>query len=72
MADAPRRGKPGTFTLTVNGKEIGTVKAPRTPQAGWSLSDTFDVGVDLGSPVGDYPAGWRFKGTLEKVTVELK
>jgi len=71
-ADAPGRGKPGVLKLSINGKVVGQARTARTPLAGWSLSDTFDVGADLGSPVGDYPAGWRFKGSLEKVTVDLK
>jgi hypothetical protein len=59
----------------VDGKEVakGTVK--RTVPAAFTASETFDVGVDLGSPVSlDYfdRAPFKFDGTIKKVTVELE
>ena len=47
----------------------------RTVPAAFSASETFDVGVDLGSPVSlDYfdRRPFRFDGAIEDVRVELK
>ena len=46
-----------------------------TVPAAFSASETFDVGVDLGSPVSREYFGRRpfaFDGTIHKVTVSLK
>jgi arylsulfatase len=32
--------------------------------------ETFDVGLDTGSVVGDYPHVYRFTGTIHGVTLE--
>ena len=50
-----------------------TVK--RTVPGAFTASETFDVGVDLGSPVSlDYfdRAPFKFDGKIEKFEVELK
>ena len=47
----------------------------RTVPGAFTASETFDVGVDLGSPVSlDYfdRAPFRFDGKIENVMVELK
>jgi arylsulfatase A-like enzyme len=70
--------KPGgqaDVVLKVDGKEIARTTVKRTVAAAFTASETFDVGVDLGSPVSlDYfdRAPFKFDGKIEKVTVELK
>jgi arylsulfatase len=47
----------------------------RSVPAAFSASETFDVGIDLGSPVSrDYfdRAPFEFGGTISRVEVELK
>jgi arylsulfatase len=68
-------GKSGTAALMVDGKEVGKAKLERTVPAAFSASETFDVGVDLGSTVSlDYfeRRPFEFGGQIGKVSVELK
>ena len=68
-------GAPADVVLTVDGKEVARTSVKRTVPAAFTASETFDVGVDLGSPVSlDYfdRRPFRFNGTIEKVEVKLK
>lgn len=68
-------GAPADLVLTVDGKEVARATVERTVPAAFTASETFDVGIDLGSPVSlDYSdrAPFKFDGKIEKVTVELK
>ncbi len=65
-------GKPGTVTFLVDGKEVGRAQLQRTVPAAFSASETFDVGVDLGSTVAlDYfeRRPFAFEGTILRVAV---
>ncbi len=65
---------PATVTLAVDGQEVGKVVVARTVPAAFTASETFGVGVDLGSPVSpDYfdRRPFRFDGTIEQVDVEV-
>jgi arylsulfatase len=70
--------KPGAaadVVLTVDGKDVARTTVKRTVPAAFTASETLDVGVDLGSPVSlDYydRAPFKFDGTIEKMTVDLK
>ena len=74
----PSRGPapPAEVVLSVDGKEVG--RGPRSSAPCRRLSrqaKSFDVGVDLGSPVSpDYfdRRPFRFDGKIEKVEVKLK
>jgi hypothetical protein len=60
--------------LSVDGQEIGKVVVARTAPVAFTASETFGVGVDLGSPVSpDYfdRRPFRFEGQIEVVEVEL-
>ncbi|MBW2941343.1 arylsulfatase [Zhongshania aquimaris] len=75
--DGPGYAKGGTLRLLVNGKEQGVANVPATPPAFFSIDETFDIGVDTGSPAGHYPAGSAIGypltgGVLEQVDVELR
>lgn len=68
-------GGAGTVELSVDGKPIGKLSLARTVPAAFTATESFDVGVDLGSPVSQAYAARRpfeFDGTINKMTVELK
>ncbi len=70
----PTPGAPADVVLTVDGKAFVKTTVKRTVPGAFTASETFDVGVDLGSPVSlDYfdRAPFAFTGKIEKVTVEL-
>ncbi|MSR62928.1 MAG: arylsulfatase [Planctomycetes bacterium] len=72
--DGPGMGKSGTGTLTVDGKQVAQGKIERTIPLRFSLDETFDVGLDTGTPVvEDYvdKMPFEFTGTLEKVVIVL-
>ena len=48
--------KGGEFTLIVDGKPVEAARIAATPPSFFSIDETFDVGVDTGSPAGTYPA----------------
>jgi arylsulfatase len=65
---------PAYVVLKVDGREVGAVAVARTVPAAFSASETFGVGIDLGSPVSpDYidRAPFRFNGSVERVDVEV-
>ena len=70
--DGGGRGKGGTGTLSVNGKKVGDARIDRTVPNLFSTSESFDVGTDTKSPVGNYPRNFDFNGNIAKVTVDLK
>jgi arylsulfatase len=72
--DGPGMGKSGTGTLSVDGKQVAEGKIERTIPIRVSLDETFDVGMDTGTPVvEDYvdKMPFKFTGDLKKVVIEL-
>jgi len=70
----PRPLSPAEVVLSVDGKEVARTTVKRTVPGAFSASETFGVGVDLGSPVSlDYfdRRPFRFEGKIESVEVEL-
>jgi arylsulfatase len=68
-------GAPADVILRVDSNEVGHDTVRRTVPAAFSASETFDVGVDLGSVVSlDYfdRRPFRFNGRIEKIEVNLK
>jgi arylsulfatase len=71
----PRPLSPADVVLTVDGKEVGRTTVRRTVPAAFSASETFGVGIDLGSPVSlDYfdRAPFAFNGKIDRVLIELR
>ena len=71
--DSPQREGPATVTFTVNGKQVGQGRIERSVPGTFTASETFDVGMDLGSPVSlDYHkrAPFKFNGKIEKLAVK--
>src|SRR5262249_9608582 len=71
--DGPGLGKGGTGTLKVDGQVVDAHPMPKTLPVGIGWTDTFDVGVDTGTPVddADYQVPFRFTGKIEKLTIKL-
>jgi len=65
-------GKGGTGTISINGTKVGEGRIGRTQPGIFSVDDLADVGTDDGTPVTDYGGSPKFKGTLNKVTIEVK
>jgi arylsulfatase len=64
-------GGGGDAVLSVDGRPVGTVRKEHTVPVIFSISgETFDVGLDSGVPVGDYPMINRFTGGIIGVTLE--
>jgi arylsulfatase len=63
----------GLVTLYVNGKEAGQGSVDRIHRGTFSISETFDVGEDTGTPVSkSYTRDNAFSGRLDKVVVAMK
>jgi arylsulfatase len=70
MRTPPGRGVPADLKFWINGKEAATGTVRSTVPAGFTVTETFDVGMDLGSPVAnDYydKVPFKFEGILKKL-----
>jgi arylsulfatase len=70
--DGGRPGSGGTSRLSVDGKQVGVAKVPRTMPFVYSGDEGVDVGTDNETAVtSDYKEGAnRFSGTIRKVTIQ--
>lgn len=65
-------GKGASVTLTVAGAVVATGRVDQTVPFLFSMSgETLDVGMDTGTPVGNYPNEFGFTGTIERIDVTL-
>ena len=67
-------GKAGDVVVRVDGKQVATTRLERTVAAAFTATETFDVGVDLGSTVSQSYFDRRpfaFAGRIESVQVQL-
>ena len=55
--EGPGYAKGGTYTLKADGKTLGSDKVRASQPAFFSIDETFDLGIDTGSPAGHYPDG---------------
>ena len=72
--ESPKPLSAADVVLKVDGQEVARTTVKRTVPAAFSASETFDVGVDLGSTVSlDYSdrRPFKFDGKIEKVEVKL-
>jgi arylsulfatase len=69
----PGLGQGGTGTLKVDGKVVDSHPMPKSLPVGIGWVETFNVGIDTGTPVDDkdYQVPFRFTGKLNKLTVKL-
>ena len=73
--ESPKPLSAANVVLKVDGQEVARTTVKRTVPAAFSASETFDVGIDLGSTVSlDYfdRRPFRFDGKIEKVEVKLR
>ena len=71
---SPKPLSPADVVIRVDGKEMARTTVARTVPAAFTASETFDVGMDLGSPVSlDYEKRrpFAFNGTIQEVKVTL-
>jgi arylsulfatase len=66
-------GRGGTGKLSVDGQQVDARSMPRTIPIALTVFETFDVGLDTGTPVddADYQVPFPFTGKLEKLTIDL-
>ena len=65
-------GKGGTVTMFVNDKKVGEGRVDMTIFGRFSADETFDTGLDTGSPVSNsYQSPFKFTGTLNKIEIDL-
>ena len=70
--DGGGAGKGGTVTMFLNDKKVGEGRVDKTIQARFSADETFDTGLDTGSPVSDlYQSPFKFTGTLNKLEIDI-
>src|SRR5262249_46079009 len=71
--DGPGFGKGGTGVFKVDGKEGANKKVPHTIPFLMTIDETFDVGMDLRTPVDDkdYQVPFRFTGKITNLTFNL-
>jgi hypothetical protein len=67
-------GRPGTGTLTVDGKVVSTQTMERTVPLTLPVDETFDIGTKTGTPVDDhdYQIPFTFTGKLNKLTISVE
>jgi len=65
-------GKGGKIVLYVNDKRVGEGRVDKTVPGRFSADETFDIGMDTGSPVStDYKSPNAFTGKIKQVTFDL-
>jgi arylsulfatase len=70
MTTPMERAAPAELKFWINGEEAATGTLQRTVPGGFTASETFDVGMDIGSPVADAyfdKAPFKFEGTLKRL-----
>lgn len=75
--NGPGYGRGGELTLKVDGEPVARGSVEASQPMFFSIDETFDVGIDTGSPAGAYPAGtapgYALEGAaLRRVNVELR
>jgi arylsulfatase A-like enzyme len=64
-------GKGAMATLLVNDQSVGEARIPETVPMAFSFDDTFDVGEDSASPVGDYQGPFPFTGVIHHIDFDI-
>ncbi len=65
-------GRGAALDLRVDGRSVAEGRIEQSVPVFFSIDETFDVGIDTGSPAGDYAPGFPFDGTLERVELVAK
>lgn len=72
--DGPGLGKGGTGTLSVDGNAVDSHAMPRSLPIAVAWDETFNVGLDHGTPVddADYQVPFAFTGKLIRLNIQLQ
>jgi arylsulfatase len=65
-------GAGGMGTMSIDGNKVGEGRIAKTQPGIFSVDDLADVGTDDGTPVTEYGGSPKFKGTLDKVTIQVR
>ncbi|WP_374547254.1 arylsulfatase [Rhodoblastus sp.] len=67
-------GRPGSGTLSVDGKIVATQKLDRTIPLTLPVDETFDIGSATGTPVddSDYQIPFAFTGKIDKLNITVE
>jgi len=67
-------GRPGTGTLTIDGKVVSTQTMERTIPLVLPIDETFDIGSKTGTPIDDqdYQVPFGFTGKINKLTITVE
>ena len=71
--DSRERRAGGTITFRVDGEQVGQGRFEDSVPVIFTASETFDIGMDLGSPVSlDYHerTPFKFNGKIKKVNIK--
>ena len=64
--------KGGLVTLLVDGKKVAVGRVEKTIPGRFSADETFDTGLDTGSPVSEaYESPFRFSGSIKGVRIDI-
>ncbi|OWT56844.1 arylsulfatase [Candidimonas nitroreducens] len=70
--DQKKLGSGGHVQFTFNGVEAGGGYVPRTVPIQYSYTETFDVGLDTGTPIDEtYSCPFPFTGQIHRLTVDV-
>jgi hypothetical protein len=70
--DGDGLAKGGSVVMFVNDKKVAGGKVDKTIFARFSADETFDTGLDTGSPVSDlYQSPFKFTGTINRIEVDI-
>ena len=64
-------GKGALATLYVNNRSVAKARIEQTVPMAFSFEDTFDIGEDSASPVGDYQSPFPFTGTIDHINFDI-
>ncbi len=69
--DGGGTGKGAVATLLVNDQPVGEARIPQTVPMAFSFEDTFDIGEDSASPVGNYEGPFPFTGVIQRIDFDI-
>ena len=75
VIDGNKPGAAGSVALWVDGQEVGKAVLKRSVPLAFTASESFDVGIDLGSPVSlnyEHRRPFAFDGEIKTVEVKLQ
>ena len=64
--------KGGTVTMFLNDKKVAEGRVEKTILGRFSADETFDTGLDTGSPVSDlYPSPFKFPAAFNRIEIDI-